>query len=327
MKKKYHLSVALVAALLSSSAVSAAVIQEDFTKSPGQHGWQIFGDTSLFEWNSASGALNVTWDSSKPNAYFHLPLGFVLTRSDDFSVSFDLRLSDFIAGVDPAKPNPFQIAAGFLNEAQASSSQFFRGSGFNSPDLVEFSFFPDPGGAWMWGPSVTGAMVDASGNIWATGFGPFGLQTEEVYHVSQVYHSASNTLTTAVLLNGQSVGEVSLATLGATFKDFAVDQFAICSYSDAGQDPAYAGSLLAHGTVDNIEVTIPDRMKGEFVSEGYQVQFWTKTNWLYTLERSTDLKTWDPISAGTPGNGVKITWLDSTPPAERGFYRISSRVQ
>jgi hypothetical protein len=295
-------------ALLSARAVSAGVIQEDFTKDPALHGWQISGGTSLFEWNSAAGALEVTWDSSKPNSYFHLPLGFVLTKAEDFSVSFDLRLSDFVAGVNPAKPNPFQIAAGFINQAQATSSQFFRGSGFSSPDLVEFSFFPDSGGAWMWGPSVTGTMIDSTGINWATGgFGPFGLGAQEVYHITQVYHSASNTLTTSVLLNGQSVGEVSVARLGASFKDFAVDQFAICSYSDAGQDPAYAGSLIAHGTIDNIEVTVPDRMRGEFVSGGYQVQCWTKTNWLYTLERSTDVKTWEPISAATPGNGGKIT--------------------
>ena len=82
----------------------------------------------------------VTWDSSQPNSYFYHPLGTILTRNDDFSLEFDLQLNDA-----EASGYGFELAIGFLNLAEATSTNFNRSTGANSPDLVEFTYFPDAG--------------------------------------------------------------------------------------------------------------------------------------------------------------------------------------
>ena len=40
------------AGLFVLSAAHAATTTENFTNNPLQNGWQIFGDTNLFQWNS-----------------------------------------------------------------------------------------------------------------------------------------------------------------------------------------------------------------------------------------------------------------------------------
>ena len=71
---------------------AAATITENFSANPLQNGWQIFGDTNLFQWDSTNQNLAVTWDSSQTNSYFYHPLGTILTRNDDFSLAFDLAI-------------------------------------------------------------------------------------------------------------------------------------------------------------------------------------------------------------------------------------------
>ena len=53
--------------------------------------------------------------------------------------------------------------------------------------------------------------------------------------------------------------------------------------------------MLAHGTVDNLVVTaslVPiTRITGSVDAEGvWEAQCFTHTNWLYTLERTSDFK-------------------------------------
>ena len=119
----------------------AATITEDFSTDPLQHGWQVFGDTNLFAWNSTNRNLEVTWDSTQPNSYFYHPLGAALTRYDDFSLEFDLRLSDIASGVEPGKTGPLEIGLGFLNLAEATSTNFMRGAYGGAPDVAEFDYY------------------------------------------------------------------------------------------------------------------------------------------------------------------------------------------
>ena len=84
----------IVWGLVAASVGGAATITEDFSADPLQNGWQIFGDPNLFQWDSTNQNLAVTWDSSQTNSYFYKPLGTILAKSDDFSLSFDLQLND-----------------------------------------------------------------------------------------------------------------------------------------------------------------------------------------------------------------------------------------
>src|SRR5215831_6477056 len=96
----------------------AATIQENFSTNPLQQGWQIYGDTNLFQWNSLNQNLGVTWDSSQPNSYFYRPLGTVLAIDDDFSIAFDLQLTDAQA------TGFFELAVGLLHFSDATNANF-----------------------------------------------------------------------------------------------------------------------------------------------------------------------------------------------------------
>src|SRR6266567_5584260 len=93
----------------------AATVTENFATNPLGRGWRIFGDTNLFLWNAADQNLSVTWDSSRPNSYFYLPLDTILNRQDDFSLALDLKLTDIAGGVDPNKPSTFELAFSLIN--------------------------------------------------------------------------------------------------------------------------------------------------------------------------------------------------------------------
>src|SRR5690349_6559503 len=86
--------------LFATSAVGqTTTFVESFPTDPLQRGWRVFGNTNLFSWNAANQNLQVTWDSSHTNSYFYIPIGTILARSDDFSMSLTLRLDDASSGV------------------------------------------------------------------------------------------------------------------------------------------------------------------------------------------------------------------------------------
>ena len=332
MKTVRSFALALAGAVLTLNSPScAAVLQEDFSSDPLQRGWQALGDIRLFAWDAAGGKLQVTWDSRQTNSYFCRPLGTVLSQDDNFSVAFDLSLSDFTPGIDPLKNNsPFQIAVALIRKADAIAPQFIRGSGTASPNIVEFDFFPDPGGAWQWGPSLTVSVCDRTGFNWSSGgFAPAGLTTNDVFRVELVYDAAVRALNTTLLRNGTAFLTMPPAVLGTNFTDLRVDTLALCSYNDAGQWPGYEGSILAHGTVDNFTLTLPpppvEHIACGPASAPGQVWFVSRTNWLYALERTTDFATWAPASASLAGHGGLMTLQDTNPPPAGCFYRVQAQ--
>jgi hypothetical protein len=312
---------------LGPSPSHALEISEDFSTDPAQRGWKSLGEGNLFQWNAVSGKLDATWDSSRSNSYFALPLRTPLTTNDDFSVSFQLRLRDCAAGINPAKASTFQLAVAFINLAQATSDSFLRGTGGDSPNLMEFNYFPDPGGSWQWGASITTVLVDKTGFNWCYGDPVIdSLATGAEFHVSIAYSAANRTLSASILRDGAPFATIPDRRLGTNFLGFNLDAIAVCSFSDAGQFPEFEGSILAHGTVDNFKLTLPEppigTISGGFVNSLWQVEFESLTDWVYTLERTTNLQQWTAASAPTSGNNSPTTLTDTNSTSGNVFYRV-----
>ena len=66
MKKSLYVSLAWTALCVALSPAQAVTLTEDFSTDPMQNGWQVFGDTNLFTWDSTNQNLAVTWDSTQP---------------------------------------------------------------------------------------------------------------------------------------------------------------------------------------------------------------------------------------------------------------------
>jgi hypothetical protein len=313
----------LLAALMAASSGKAVTLTENFAANPLQHGWQIFGDTNLFQWDSTNQNLDVTWDSSQPNSYFYHPLGTILACDNDFSLAFDLQLNEAEAG-----GYGFELAIGFLNLAEATNANFLRGTGYNSPDLVELDYFPDVG----YGPTVWPAFVDTNSDFNYNGssdYAIYGPNLGDWYHIVMTYTASNQVMVTTMTDLEQASGVTIIDPLDLTnseypFTDFRVDTLSISSY----QDTDSGGSIYAQGVVGNFVVTLPpppvQNLTGAFSNDVWQAQFCSQTNWLYTLERTGDFQCWTNISPATCGNGTNLFLQDINPPADKAFYRVSA---
>jgi hypothetical protein len=323
MKKRLFVSLASASLFVVMSASHAATFTEDFSTNPLQKGWQVFGDTNLFGWNQANQNLEVTWDSTHPNSYFYRPLNVTLTRYDDFTLEFDLRLSDIASGVEPGKTGPLQIGFGLLNLAGATSTNFMRGAYGGAPDVAEFDYYTDgyyeDSGVIYPSPASTvpsflpGTDPHHYAPVFVSVF-ETELPTNQTVHIRMAYTGGDQTAVVSATTNG-----VPLSQLGPL-----VLTVSISSYSSAG-DPF--DSVLAHGTVDNLTVTaqlLPiTRLTGSANANGAWVtQFFAHSNWLYTLERTSDFKSWMPVSATLRGTEDIMTLQDTNALPAQAFYRI-----
>jgi hypothetical protein len=314
-----------LASLLSISThpVWATTIAENFSGDPGSSGWNVYGNASLFAWNAANQNLEVTWDSSQSNSYFTRAVGANLTKADDFMLGFDVRLNDIGPGLDPNKPFTFQIAIGLINLVQATNTGFIRGSGFESPNLVEFDYFWDSG----FGATVSPVMISSLNEFNDGGFTfPLELAAGTTFHVTLLYTAEDRTLRTMLTSNGVPFGPVKDATLGSSFSDFTVDHFGVSSFNDAGQFPGFEGSVLAHGVVDNFLFAAPPPVTRVTATGAGQIRFRSTTNWLYHLERTTDFQSWQPASAAITGVAGTMTLQDTNPPAVGALYRVQAQL-
>jgi len=323
---KLPLSCLALAGALFATTSFAAAFTENFSTNPATTGWQIYGDPSLFAWDSANQNLRVTWDSSKTNSYFHRPLGTIVARDDDFSLRFDVQLEDYAIGTTPGKLSTFEIAIGFLNLDEAIQTNFFRGAGINSANgpksIVEFNFFP---AFDSFLPTIDQVIVSTNNTWLYNDSNLLDMAPAETFQVNLDYVAATRTLTTVISNNAVQYGQTQTILVPTNF-DFRVTTLSISSYSDGGQPPLFAGSILAHGTVDNFVVTVPEppvqNLTGAFVGANWQTQFTSRTNWFYTLERTTNCTTWNAATTATPGVGGPLTLTDANPPGSNAFYRV-----
>jgi hypothetical protein len=329
-----RLALAVVCALLATIGQASAgmFFSDDFSSDPVSRQWKTFGSSSLFHWNDSSQNLEVTWDSSETNSFFFRPLGTILTKNDDFSFAFDVRLSDIRYGTSAGKTDTFEIAIGLFNSRTITNANYFRGSGQNSiygvRNLVEFDYFPDAG----FGATFSSTVVSTNNRIKPAHNFPLEMSVGDLFHISLSYTASNQTLRMAALKNGAPYGLSpgnSLTELVLTsHPDFRVDAFGISSYSDAIQTGPqnFWGSVLAHGALDNVVINAPDPpaqmlrlLPGTPLSTA---EFLSRTNWLYTLERSIDLTNWVAASAPTAGRDGALTIRDTNQPIAAAFYRI-----
>jgi hypothetical protein len=324
---KSVLGLLLAGAVINSSRVDAAGVSvfEDFRGDPVVNGWRVFGQTNLFRWNSTNQNLEVTWDSSQSNSYFYKRLGRTLTRDDEaFSIYFDLRMRDIAIGTTTNKPYTFQVAVGLLNLQQATNAGFLRGTGFDSPNLFEFDYFPDSG----FGATIAPTII-SSNHQFATAFILKEITTNDLFRIEMRLGEGGGRVLANILRNGQPY-DSQVFFFSTNFGDFSVDTVAISSYSDEGQFPDFAGSILAHGTVDNVMVSTREGVQldvdfsGRFENGNWRMDFDTMPGWQYSATRTEDFVGTFPVPGIVVGtNYGRGTIIHTNPPTSgRHFYRV-----
>ena len=240
-------------------------------------------------------------------------------------MSFDLTFQDYASGTTPGKPYDFEAAIGFLNLANATQTNFSRGAGVNptyGPDnLVEFDFFP---AFSIYQPTISQVVVSTN-NVWRyNNNNLLDMTPGQWFHVEMDYSGGARTLTTIVTNNGVQYGATQTILVPTNF-DFRVPAVSVSSYSDQNA----TGSILAHGTVDNFVVTVPpppvQNLIGNFTDGAWQARFLSRSNWLYSLQRSADFQSWTNVSPASPGNATNLLLLDTNPPADKALYRVEAQ--
>lgn len=285
------------------------VFADDFIGNPLQNGWNIFGDTNLFHWNPTNQNVEVTWDAAQTNSYFYHPLGTILAKDDAFTVSFDLNMSD-VGGQ--------QLAVGLLNFSEATNISFSRGTA-NSPDLFEFDYFTDY-------QDFSAALADMtvssahSSDIYFV-YDNLPLEAGVTYQIILSHAANSPAISGQVFTNGVLFTAMPLV-YSAPITDFRLDTLSINSYRDS----YYATFPASHGTVKNFVVTVPppaiQNLAGGLSNGVWQASFTGRTNWVYTLQRSTDFQAWTDVLSTTNGLAGTVSLSETNPPAINAFYRI-----
>jgi hypothetical protein len=294
------------------TTVSAADFFEDFQDAPSAFDWQIHGDASLFQWNP-DGHLDVIWDSTQTNSYFIHPLQSVLGKDDDFKMEFELTLESIGYESNGQSLMPFEIALGFVNIADVTHTNFFRGKGTGTVrNLVEFDYFPDAGDGdtiWpaFWSTNATLSYFDDKDYTLAT------LPLNKTLRIIMDYNPTNRTLATTITADGQAFGPVHPVTLIQSFTDFRVDAFAICSY-----ELKSSSELHARAKIDNIRLTFPQPVTGLAVhqSDGnWTASFLSRTNWTYQLEETGTLNDWSATGTAAEGTGGILEFPIADSPA------------
>lgn len=299
-----------LAGLFAVSSLHATLLREKFATDPALDGWQVYGDTNLFQWDATNLVLDVTWDSTQTNSYYYHPLDRTYTEADGFCVQFDLTLADAVA------VGYFELAIGLCNYAGATNATFSRANAI-SPDLFEFDYYPD--GMASWGPSIDATLADSHDHFYfqfdATQPLPLGVTCRVVL----IHPAGESTISATVFTNGQVMTTLPNVYSNGT-GDFQVDTLAVFNYTTT--DDSYGDSVWAHGTVGNLAFASPLPV-GLTQSIGMgQVQFSSDTNWVYTLEQSADFQTWAAVADVTAGNGTNLLLQATNPPVGAAFYRV-----
>ena len=181
----------------------------------------------------------------------------------------------------------------------------------------EFDYFPaddygDPA-------SVDATLVDAEANF-SFPYDDLTLNSNVTYRILLLHQANAAAISGEIFTNGQLMTSLPDFYSDMPTNDsgaFQLDTLSVSSYTDNG-----FGDILAHGTVSKIAVAVAAARSGDSKSRAGQVQFASDTNWLYTLEQSSDLQNWSP--AATAFSATEPISFCKPPIFRRTKYFIAS---
>jgi len=319
MKIIINLLLAIVFITIESSLSANNLHFETFDSDPLTKGWSVHGDKSLFEWDEDSESLRVKWDTERPSSFFYKPLGRVLTESNSFAFTFQITLDSVKAGYLEGKPYTFQVALGLLNISSAIDKNFNRGTGSDSPNLVEWDYFPDTG----FGATVSPAVASDKSEFSAGFTFPAELLIGKTYSIKLIYNSEERVLKTEMLEDGKSWETIQTVEISSDFSGFFVDTFSISNFSAKDSE----SSLLAIGIVDEVALvtsdTLPKLFGVKINGSQWEAKSFLIEPEIWKVESSNDVLNWNRAILDSDSLNYFQYFNDTVTNKEFQFYRLS----
>ena len=319
MKIIINLLLAIVFITIESSLSANNLHFETFDSDPLTKGWSVHGDKSLFEWDEDSESLRVKWDTERPSSFFYKPLGRVLTESNSFAFTFQITLDSVKAGYLEGKPYTFQVALGLLNISSAIDKNFNRGTGSDSPNLVEWDYFPDTG----FGATVSPAVASDKSEFSAGFTFPAELLIGKTYSIKLIYNSEERVLKTEMLEDGKSWENIQTVEISSDFIGFFVDTFSISNFSAKDSE----SSLLAIGIVDEVALvtsdTLPKLFGVKINGSQWEAKSFLIEPEIWKVESSNDVLNWNRAILDSDSLNYFQYFNDTVTNKEFQFYRLS----
>ena len=206
----------------------------------GQPGsWVFRGDSELFsDIKPASDPAGIAdypvmrWDSEKQTSSLFFPFGRQLSHEVDFSASVVFQLRSLDIEFDPGSFYGFQLSLGFFNSERVFLESYRRITGSDSPDLVEWDFFPDTG----FGATISPTIVDSASQFFPTFNFPIDLPVDEDIEVTLEYVSEFRELRSTLRAGEGELRAMETVKLPGpdddSFAGFMVDSFGFTSFRD-----------------------------------------------------------------------------------------------
>jgi hypothetical protein len=114
------------------------------------------------------------------------------------------------------------------------------------------------------------------------------------------------------------LGLDSLTLTNGSWIGFSV---AAGEYEDDVTAP-YNSHKHAPSAPDTSITALVKNLTGRIQCSQWQAHFLSCNDWVYSLERSTNLQSWSTVTNGLAGNGTNLIAVDIAPPADKSFYRV-----
>jgi hypothetical protein len=202
------------------------------------------------------------------------------------------------------------------NVTNATAQLFFQKPGAENEALLSLNFMnlsdsAHVATAWLADPAARAAIPGASLNAVAASLAPI-LGTNAVTFQADVALSAGANYTG----NGGDLRVFAWSGTNWLSQPFVFDSV----------NHAAIVSGVTNLSAFTISQITPPQLNLQSDASGFTFQFTPVPNCEQALERSTDLVTWEPVTAFTPTNAAPVTLTDANAPADKAFYRVRVNV-
>lgn len=305
----------------------AETIRENFSADPAASGWIAVGETNLFRGKPENKWLEVSWDSSKAQSLFLLPLPRPLTSADGFSFGFNLNLWTNHAGpfFGPAESMPVTI--GLFNLRDTTNRSLLTPGTISNMVVLHHTTIDLPANPHFFGFRSALGFADDKG-IATPPPGHLTVVTPRLQPSAGVsgyllYDSETRSIRHLASYAGQQ-GYSPITYLPQPATSFSCDAFGVIVWNQASWNREPANF---EGTLSGVRIGRYSHPIGPLtMPTAYSVAFVGQPAWEYSLDASSDLSAWTPVQT-IPGDEGELRLSDSREGLfSQQFYRVRAKI-